>query len=191
MFRSVVMGLGLGAALTASAAAAPPLEAYGRLPAVEDLELSPKGDRVAFISVDGEQRQLVVHRLDGKERIRLNAGKAKVRDLSWAGEDHLLITSSTTGQVMQFEGTNEWFQTGAYNLRTRKYVTLLDNTPNTLNSVMGAPVVAKHRGEPAVFVRGITMKGDGSYDLYRVDLDSGRGAIHSEGGPGVGDWVLT
>lgn len=181
----------VAAALAAgSASAATPLEAYGRLPVVEDLELSPKGDRVAFITVDGEQRQLVVQRLDGKERYRLNAGQAKIRDLAWAGDDHLLITSSVTGQVMQFRGLQEWSKVGAYNLRTRKYVTLLDRTPGTLNSVMGDPIVAEHRGEPTVFVRGFTMKGDGSYDLYRVDLDTGRGAIHAEGGRGVIRWVV-
>jgi dipeptidyl aminopeptidase/acylaminoacyl peptidase len=182
--------LALSSAFAPPALAAPPLEAYGRLPVVEDLELSPKGDRVAFITVEGENRQLVIQKLDGKERIRLNAGQAKVRDLSWAGEDHLLITTSTTGQVMQFRGTNEWFQVGAYNIRTRKYATLLDRTPNTLNSVMGTPMVARHRGETTVFVRGVTLRGDANYDLYRVDLDTGRGAIHVEGGQGVGDWVI-
>jgi hypothetical protein len=174
----------------AHAATPPPLSAYGRLPAVEDLELSPSGDRIAFITVDGEQRQLVVQSLDGKERYRLNAGQAKVRDLAWAGEGHLLITTSTTGRVERFLGRNEWFSTGAFNLKTKKYVRLLDNTPGVLNAVMGNPVVVQHRGEAKVFVPGITVKGAGSHDLFRVDLDTGRGRVQEEGGREAKNWVV-
>lgn len=177
--------------LAASAAAAPPLEAYGRLAAIEDIELSPDGRRVAFITVNGENRELVIQEFGGKQRIRLNAGQAKVRDVSWAGPDHVLITSTATGRVGDFIGRQEWAQIGAYGVKTAKYAVLLSNTPNTMNTPFGDPVVAEHRGETVVLVPGLTRKGGlhQSLDLYRVDLNTGRGSIHMEGDEDVRDWV--
>ena len=175
----------------AMAAEPPPLEAYGRLPTIEDMEISPKGDRVAFITVDGEKRQLVLHPLVGTVRHRLDAGQVKVRWLDWAGDDHLLITTSSTAWLPQFRGgKHEWFQVVAYNLPRQKLVVLMGDTPDTLNVVMGEPMVATHRGEPKVFVRGVTLTGEGSYDLYRVDLDNGRGRIHARGHEDVSDWIV-
>lgn len=190
LFRSIAVVLVLAAA--PALAAVPPLEAYGSLPAVEDIELSPKGDRVAFIAVNGENRELVIQELGGKQRTRINAGQTKVRDLSWAGDDHVLITTSTTGEVGSFIGRSEWFRVGAFNVKTRKYAVLLSNTPNTMNTPFGEPIVGKHRGETAVFVRGLTRKGGshGSFDLYRVDLDTGRGAVHQEGDVDVSEFVV-
>jgi hypothetical protein len=83
-------------ALCDEAAAAPPLEAYGRLPAVELMRLSPEGDRFAFVAVSGEARKLYVATLDGKALLATPVGQAKVRDLEWVGEDHLLATTSAT-----------------------------------------------------------------------------------------------
>jgi dipeptidyl aminopeptidase/acylaminoacyl peptidase len=176
---------------SAAAAAPPPLEAYGRLPVVEDIELSPAGDRIAFITVEGDQRRLVIQTLDGKERSVIGAGNVKVRDLAWAGPERLLITTSVTAWLPEFRGRSEWFQVAAYNISTRKLRLLLNDTPLTVNAVMGEPVVAMNRGEPTVFVRGVTLTGDGRYDLYRVDMDTGRGTVHAEGSNRVGAWVVS
>ena len=46
-----VLSAGLGLAGGARAAAPPPLEAYGKLPSIEDIEISPDGTRIASIWV--------------------------------------------------------------------------------------------------------------------------------------------
>ena len=187
--RAIMAMLTLAVA-PASQAQAPSLEAYGRLAAIEDIELSPEGDRVAYITVDGENRQLVVQRLDGAERYRLNAGQAKVRDIAWAGPDHVLITATSTGKSA-YSGLREWVQTGAYGLKTRRYAVLLSNTPDTEPQRAGEPVLARIRGETLVLAPAWTTKGGShhSYDLYRIDLDTGRGSILAKGGEDVGQWL--
>jgi dipeptidyl aminopeptidase/acylaminoacyl peptidase len=189
--RAVVSAFAALVAFTPAWASPPPLEAYGRLPVVEDIELSPEGDRVAFITVDGENRQLVVQRLDGRERYRLNAGQGKVRDIAWAGADHVLIQATSTGRS-GMSGLREFGVTVAFNLKTRKSAVLLDNTPDTLPQRMGSPVVARLRGETVVVAPSWTTKGGAhySYDLYRVDLDTGRGAVLVKGGQDVSDWLV-
>ena len=64
-----------------------PLEAYGALPAVEHIETSPSGDRLALVTVAGEDRILAV--LDPRAGTllgRVEVGLAKVRDVTWIGE---------------------------------------------------------------------------------------------------------
>ena len=49
------------AALAGAALGAPaPVEDYGKLPAVQSMELSPSGDRIAYIATQGEARKVVV-----------------------------------------------------------------------------------------------------------------------------------
>lgn len=194
MFRSVSVAATAAAtvlAVAAPAAAAPPLEAYGSLPAVEDIEISPGGDRVAFIAVVGENRELIIQDLGGKQRTRINAGQAKVRDIAWAGEDHVLITASSAGRT-GMSGLREWSQTIAYGLKTRRASILLSNTPDTQPQRAGSPIVGKLRGETVVLAPAWTTKGGAhrSYDVYRIDLDTGRGSVLAKGGPDVGQWLV-
>ena len=64
--RLAAIVLGLLAIAAPALAAPPPVEAYGKLPAVEQVRLSPSGQRYAFIAVIGEQRRLVAVTADGE-----------------------------------------------------------------------------------------------------------------------------
>ena len=88
----LVMWLGLAT----WASAAPPLEVYGRLPAIDFVALSPSGDRFALASRDGENRTLVVRQIDGQGPVATKLGPGKVRDLRWGGDRHLFVLGSTT-----------------------------------------------------------------------------------------------
>ncbi len=94
----VAVGLLFAIVLSAAQAvlAAPAVEAYGKLPGVEDVSLSPAGARYAFIATDGEKRRLYVATTDGKPLQVVEVGTTKVRDLDWAGEDHVLVTLTAT-----------------------------------------------------------------------------------------------
>ncbi|RZJ90828.1 MAG: S9 family peptidase, partial [Brevundimonas sp.] len=83
--------LALASTAQAQTATPPPLTAYGALPAVEHVEISPSGDRLALVTVSGDDRVLVV--LDphaGQMLGRIEVGLAKVRDLTWIGENNLM-----------------------------------------------------------------------------------------------------
>jgi dipeptidyl aminopeptidase/acylaminoacyl peptidase len=76
----------------------PPLEAYGKLPEVEHVSLSPSGKRVAAIATVGDTRSLVIRDVSGPV-LNASVGNAKIRDVQWAGEDLVLVTSSTTSHL--------------------------------------------------------------------------------------------
>src|SRR5205814_2028915 len=96
---------------TATAARAAPLEAYGKLPSIEAVSLSPNGQELAFVVTNGEQRQIVVRELaSGKILLRGLTGQVKVRGVQWAGDKHLIIVSSATRNAWGFiDGWGEWF----------------------------------------------------------------------------------
>src|ERR1700754_1677148 len=98
----------LGTAMACNAAA--PLEAYGRLPALEDVVLSPDGRMLAFVHTAADARILAVMSLtDRKVLGGARLGETKLRSIHWADNDHLLIYTSATGMPLGLIGEDrEW-----------------------------------------------------------------------------------
>jgi hypothetical protein len=87
---------GILALLAGSVHATPPLEAYGQLPGVELVRISPSGERIALIGVVADQRRLAIISADNKLLKTGVVGDSKVRDLNWAGDENVLVTISAT-----------------------------------------------------------------------------------------------
>ncbi|MCY1647052.1 hypothetical protein OVA11_08300 [Caulobacter sp. SL161] len=69
MFKSLpaaVAALWFFAAAAVSAAEKPDLAVYGRLPQIEGVTISPDGTKLAVIRTDGQERVLVVRKLNGE-----------------------------------------------------------------------------------------------------------------------------
>lgn len=187
--------LGFVAALclmAATSAAAAPLEAYGRLPSIEDITISPDGTRLALITTNGEDRQIVLqNRADGKLQV-LGVGDTKVRDLKWADNDNLLITKSTTTAIAGLMGPRrEWFQTFHYNAPSGKGRMLLQDASNSLNTVAGPPVVRQVDGKAKVFVEGVRFVGGrGRIALFEVKLKNTSSDLVHEGFEYTRDWLV-
>ncbi len=82
----------------APARAAAPLAAYGSLPTIEQIAISPSGRLLALVFVKDEQRTIVVEDLALKKPVNgVRLGETKLRGLEWAGDNHLIILSSFTG----------------------------------------------------------------------------------------------
>ena len=154
-----------------------PLTAYGALPAYELVEISPSGDRLAYVTVIGEERALIIHDLNDMSLIGgIRAGSVKVRDLGWVGEDHVYVYSTAT-QVDAAIGLrrSELADASIYEIPTRRVSLALNNTPGVFAKVFGAPMVRTIAGEPALIVIGQGWEGAG---LYRVNLSTGVGRQH-------------
>ena len=203
MFRGVLALAFVGALSFAalSASAAPPIEAYGKLPALEKVSLSPSGQRYALISVAGETRRLLVGTTDDKPLFAANLGNAKVRAIDWAGEDHLMVTiSSTVALGLGFElDRQEFYSVVALNVVTRKMTPIFAPLGSIEPMTLGAYGSSEIEGKWFGYFGGITMEQDpsGQYylahtypDLYRVNLDSGL-AERVAGGSEVSDgWLV-
>ena len=183
----VLLGAGLARpCLTA------PLEAYGRLPAIEQVSISPDGSMLALAVTNGDQRKILIEQIAPRKTVAtLNAGEQKVRFLQWAGKDHLIVAVSTTGLVMGAESVRaEWLLATDFNIAKSTQRPLLtgvnenDNGPSTehdsLNILFGAPQIRLIDGKPFVFAEGVSFVGNqGWLTLFKVDLDRAVTSIES------------
>jgi dipeptidyl aminopeptidase/acylaminoacyl peptidase len=181
------------AAPASSSGGPPPLEAYGRLPALEEVQISPDGKHLAYVTTDGDQRLLLVaDGGTGKVETVIKTGRIKLRGLQWADDRRLLIITSTTGEVLELTNSrNEWRTVQVFDIVTRKQRPLLANIANSMNVVLSEPAVRQIHGKTWVFLQTRRFEeADGTEALYRVDLDSGTPVMVSPGRHETEDWFV-
>lgn len=183
-------------AFNARAGELPALATYGRLPNIEQVEISPDGARLALAVTDGEQRLLLVREsAEGGKLLKVvKIGDTKLRYLQWAGPDHVLITVSQTSSVFGLSGgKREWFTTVDFNIKTGKQIALLKGQEDSLNAVLAAPVIRQIDGEPHAFIQGFHfVNSQGWVTLYRVNLTTGFTKMLEYGGdPDTDDWLVS
>src|SRR5215467_1089661 len=80
-----------------AAQATPALEAYGQLPSLWDVKLSPDGKKIAFVRSSAARSIVVVEAIGNPKPISsLDIGERKLRWLQWADDTKLLVTTSVT-----------------------------------------------------------------------------------------------
>ncbi len=182
----------------AAPAGAATLDAYGRLPGIDHVALSPDGQRYAAVVGDADVAQIQVRRLADGALVSVSpADKAKVRGLYWAGPDHLLAFVSTTQKPRFLTGErDEWYQVQDLDLVTRKSRRLLDGTPGTMNVVTGPPVPILVDGKPQAMLFGMPFVPLSSEiyvpisGIYRADLARGGATLAEAGAQGTRDWLV-
>jgi dienelactone hydrolase len=175
--------LALALALPAAAHAAPPLEAYGRLPAIEQIAISPSGDLLAIDLIKGDQHNVVIQSLSARKIVTgFRTGDAKIRGMLFAGDGHLIFTSSETGRIADILGDrSEHFFANDFDIARQKLTPLLTDSDGTLNAIAGSPTVRVIGGKPVLFVDGVHMVNTstggnvmvhtGMLALFRINLD--------------------
>ncbi len=198
MFRTklVLTAAACALALSASPSApafAAPLETYGRLPQIEEAVISPDGAMVAYATTDGENRFIAVRNIsDGKIVGGMRANDVKIRDLSWAGSGHLLITTSKTALVHDLTGPRqEYFMAQTLDLETGKQRLLMERAEGSMNVIYGTPHVRMVDGEVAVIVEGVNfVDNKGRLGLFRVKLKNSATRLLDDGFENTNDWVV-
>jgi dipeptidyl aminopeptidase/acylaminoacyl peptidase len=184
------------------ATAAPPLEAYGKLPGIDMAALSLSGRYYAMVGEVAGERRLVVVEVGGKPVTVAPIGDHKVRDLVWAGDDHvLLFTSRSTGLGPRFKLLK--YEVGellVLNPKTKQSFWALTKGADG-NGVWGYHGVRLIGGKWYAFLGGLKFNKaltgraifkDSHPDLFRVDLQSGDAKLIDEddGGFSVRSWVV-
>ncbi len=203
-------GLASLALVATMAAAAPSLDEYGKLPAVEQMKLSPAGDLIASIATNGETRVLVVRKVGETAALTMvGAGKLKVRDILWLDDDHVLITTTGTLDVDPASPAPkaELANSSIVNVRTSKIFTVFQGEQKVLHTTFGLYGVAHLAGKTFAYFGGLPLSGGGSasgdfdnhsgyissthIDLYKVDVDGGHPTIAAGGGEQyTSGWVV-
>ena len=160
-----------------TAAADVPFEPYGRLPAIEDIAISPDGTYLALVKSVNEQRVLYVLSLKGAEiKGACRVGDTKLRGITWADEKNvLLMVSTTSGPPLGFMGNKaEFAMLLSYDISAKKIYNVLniDNSFSELilNNIIGLPSVRRINGETVLFVMGLYVQDRTMPALFKVNL---------------------
>ena len=181
--------------LAASASAGTPLDAYGRLPSIEQAVLSPDGSTIAFVQTTQDWRVLAIIDLNASKVVgATRVGDQKVRSVEWADDDHLLVTIASSAMPIGLWGENtEWHLMTVYNRKTNKWSGLLNNVragTNTMNVVYGRPVIQHKGNETLLYIHGLWVRDRTEAALFRINLSTGTEALVKEGGDATKEWVV-
>lgn len=190
------MKLGLGcivaAALVAAPAAAqtpPPVEAFGRLPAVADVSISPDGQRVAVaVNTRSGDGAIIIADLDDPDNLRQRYGvdrEMQLRGVGWADTERVTYLVQQTvqpGQVLPpgffFSGRPrrvDYYRHGAINLTSGHIQVLSTNLENPWAD-QGSDLISPIEGDPG-FARLIGRTNNlerNNSQVFRVELNNGR-----------------
>jgi len=191
-WAALVSGLGV-------AASAAPLAAYGSLPSIEQVAVSPDGKSLALVVTNGDQRALAVEPVaDQKPTDLIRLGDNKLRYIEWVGDHHVLMTISVHAALEDPGGTLigggvEHLVVIDYDLADHKQTFLMNDLQHALNVVYAVPVGRVIDGKPVAFIEGVVFPADGGQGdlvLVRSDLDARTTKVAAYGPRHVAGWLV-
>lgn len=185
----------MGDGKPAVGADAVPVAAFGRLPTLEDVAISPDGLKLAFVRTNGESRNLLVLPLSKLEFIGgVRVGDAKLRDVAWIDDDNIIATlSGTSAPPFGFVGARrEWFQLVNFNVSKLKLGSLsfvIDHV-ETFNVIDGGWTMREVEGHPVLFTKGYCVREAVLPCLFSFAYPERRVRLLDEGREPATDWLL-
>ena len=190
--------LTIAAAASAQAAdgAAPGLEAYGGLPSVSNVTVSPDGSQFALIVGPFDRRQIQVRRTSDRGVVMTHMlGEMRVRDLTWVGNGDVLITYAADSIAMGPK--REFWLLEDLDVKSGRTTLLLRDvqhwTPGNdekgldANYIFGLPVVLRVNGKPEIFVEAVV---GAEVSLVRIDIDNHHTTVVSPGYDDTLDYLV-
>ncbi len=184
---------------TGAPPAPPPVEAFGQVPAVTDVDINPAGTRLAWIDNSGKLARIVIYDLERRGEVRSLHLPAETtpREVLWADNKTILISVTVThsehGWKRERREWQRWYSLDLFADSPRMLLTRM----GMLERNYGAGMIRRHTSKPGkVFMSGW---GDyhvgesylsGTYNLYEVDLESGDGRVLEKGTAFTDEWAV-
>ncbi len=181
-----------------------PIEEYGKLPDVEDVAISPSGDRIAVLMTIGGKR--LIAGIEDKDTVigRFGVDDLKIRYLEWVGEDRLMMVFSRTQDLGYGFTTDkaELYMASILPMGTNVEAgTVFEKQRDLVGAIMGNYGVRQIDGRWYGFFgalrlkRGVTQSytfDHGRPFLYRIDLEdfSVRKVANAARTEHDNDWVI-
>ncbi|RZJ03517.1 MAG: S9 family peptidase [Brevundimonas sp.] len=126
----------------------------------------------------------------GRQIGSLGIGSVKIRDLEWAGEERVAITTSTTESMAELGIIRQELYLGQiYDLGSRRIFGMLTGT-TTLFPALQSPAIVVHSESPFILARAFSFESPDRLSLYRVDPANGRARLSEALNRDVDGYVL-
>jgi hypothetical protein len=195
-------------------AAPPPAEAFGRIPQVEEVEISPNGKFVAWGDNSGATQAVQIFDLDQQKTVRVVAVDSglKLRRIYWADNETVLFVVSVTTNYGNYRGRKqiyEVFRTLAADIAGGPARILLMAGDQERGLVSGSNLLAlrtpkpktvvmwtwdyahtKYREEIGTRISGQRKDSGWVASVFEVDTRSGKGELIMQGSQFTDDWIV-
>lgn len=175
------------------------LEAFGRLPFISDLALSPDGSQVAQVAQMPDSFVLLVtDAMTHKPVHRATLPNTKVRGLEWINDHRLLALRSTASTVFGLEnGKEEWMLGFEIDFKLNKATQFLESFDSDLererpmNTLRDAPIAVPGRhGDVRLAIEGwVLPESHGRLALFYQE--NGRASLFVEGRDTTAGWAIS
>jgi dipeptidyl aminopeptidase/acylaminoacyl peptidase len=203
---------GLLGSASLAAAEVPPAEAFGAIPTISEVELSPNGRMIAWLETTAQGAQAVTFDLDAhvNKHPFPTTKDVPIRSLSWADNETLLVTVSTYATYGETNTAHHYTvrRTFAADVNTGKVQMLLMNGGERA-FVTGATLLAWRTPKPKTVIMSsldfsevharqqtgshltVGRKDEGWVDqVFEVDTRTGKGKVIATGTAFTDDWVV-
>jgi dienelactone hydrolase len=192
--RPLILVTALVLASVSAAQSPPPLEAYGAMPRVDLLTISPSGKRVAYRMTTSDQDAIVVVDLEaGKMLGGIEVGEIAARELRFVDDDNLIIIAGRTARALGFRGQFDYSAAFRFEVSSQDLDQLLVRAEDLYpaQSGLGNIIAVTDGGKkllmPAYHAEDETVS-DPRYGVYSVNLDNGLGRLINRGTFTARDW---
>ncbi len=179
---------------------APPLNAFGNMPAIEDVDLSPDGSRSAAIATTDGKRRLIALDSNDKPIAIIPLEDQKITGIRWAGNDFLIVNMRRTAAIAPGAPKQEFGMSAVVNLNDNgKTYWVFEKRADMIPVVAGSYGIRQIDGRWYAFYGGYrsterhsNILASAKFQLFKVDLETGKFTMVAKDGPeGYSrDWVL-
>jgi len=169
-----------------------PVEAYAALPAIDGVAVSPDGSTLAYIQRSADGDSVVALSRSGEALVTVDVSDRAARSVFWASPDHVVISSTVNDKLPYTTSAGLYEQLDIVNVRNRRVARALRSADKAiLTANFGPATVGTYRGKPVMYLRTYTVENNAyTYDIYRVDLDDGRGRLHQTGAEDTNSYLV-
>ncbi|HTC52608.1 MAG TPA: S9 family peptidase [Steroidobacteraceae bacterium] len=142
---------------------------------------------------EADQRIVVVATVADRKMIRwVKVGSEKLRDLTWADDDNLMLTTSITDSRYGFRDERSMLR--VYSISANEVRTLpgklleMDTGDHVLNLIFGRVMVRHIDGHTVLFMKGVHLSN--GVALFRCDLDTHKTTIFRSDDDNDASWLV-
>lgn len=172
-----------------------PLEAYGQLPSVSGLAISPDGSRIAFRRSTNEMDAvIVIDRTAGEGIAAIDGSKTRLRTIRFLDRDKLILYAAQSDYVPAARLKLRISGSFTYDVRSNELRSMLTNSSHVYPSQTGLGRMVSYNPESgAVYMPAYVQRGAGrppTYGLFEITPSYPDGRLLQKGTTDTVDWFV-
>ena len=168
--------------------------AYGALPYTQDVAISPDGQSLAILENTGNTSSVSFYDLKSGERLFTNDMQdIKARDITWGGNDYVLLYATISETIFTVSGmeTYEVHRFISMKKDTGRSRTMFSGDPAIKRTTSSGTLVHTLPEDPEhVLMMQLHPASNTGWNLYRVNLQTGRERIIAYGSRQTDEWIV-